>query len=201
MSNLESGAAAVRPVVYGLPSDELVDVPQDALQVSPLIPGSARLEDMQTAALPGSAVVLAPPGTAERRYALALVLRALSPGETLVVLAPKDRGGSRLGKELAGFGCAVSEEARRHHRICTVSRPVSLDGLDEAIERAARAMSTTSPSVRSPASSPGIGSIPAARCCSSTSRKSSPARAQISVAGSVSWRLPCCTPRRSRASP
>ncbi|GJE54436.1 Ribosomal RNA small subunit methyltransferase C [Methylobacterium thuringiense] len=134
MSNLESGAATVRPVVYGLPSDELVDVPQDALQVSPLIPGSARLEDMQTAALPGSAVVLAPPGTAERRYALALVLRALSPGETLVVLAPKDRGGSRLGKELAGFGCAVSEEARRHHRICTVSRPASLDGLDEAIE-------------------------------------------------------------------
>ncbi|GEO97897.1 class I SAM-dependent methyltransferase [Methylobacterium haplocladii] len=134
MVNPENGVAVPRPVVYGLPPAELVDVPEGSLQVSPLIPGSARLEDHRPAAAPGPAVVLAPPGTAERRYTLAHALRALSPGETLVALAPKDRGGSRLGKELAGFGCTVSEEARRHHRICTVSRPDSLEGLDEAID-------------------------------------------------------------------
>ncbi|MCE4225578.1 class I SAM-dependent methyltransferase [Methylobacterium sp. C25] len=125
---------AARPVVYGLPSAELVVVPQHAAQVSPLIPGSARLEDHSLAAAPGPAVVLAPPGTSERRYTLALALRALAPGETLVALAPKDRGGSRLARELAGFGCMVAEEARRHHRICTVSRPAALDGLQDAIE-------------------------------------------------------------------
>ncbi|GEP11001.1 class I SAM-dependent methyltransferase [Methylobacterium gnaphalii] len=129
-----AGAETARPVLYGLPSGELIDIPDNALQVSPLIPGSARLEDHRPAAARGPAIVLAPPGTAERRYALALALRALAPGETLVALAPKDKGGSRLAKELAGFGCGVSEEARRHHRICTVSRPDSLDGLHDAIE-------------------------------------------------------------------
>ncbi len=133
MVNSENGAAP-RPVVYGRPPTELVEIPENGLQVSPLIPGSARLEDYSAGGSPGPAIVHAPPGTAERRYTLALSLRALSPGETLVALAPKDRGGSRLAKELAGFGCTVSEDARRHHRICTVARPAALDGLDTAIE-------------------------------------------------------------------
>ena len=38
-------------------------------------------------------------GTLERRYALALILRALKPGAPLTALAPKEKGGSRLGKE------------------------------------------------------------------------------------------------------
>lgn len=78
-------------------------------------------------------VMLAPPGTIERRCAMALALRALGEGAPLTVLAPKDKGGSRLRKELEAFGCAVGEEARRHHRICMTVRPAAPAGLDEAI--------------------------------------------------------------------
>lgn len=123
----------VSAIVYGLPPAELADIPDAAAQVSPLIPGSARLEDVPPDSL-AEAVLLAPPGTIERRYALALALRALRPGGRLVALAPKDRGGSRLGKELAGFGCVVAEEARRHHRICVLDRPKAPAGLATALE-------------------------------------------------------------------
>ena len=119
--------------VYGLPPADLAEVPDGAVQVSPLIPGAARLEDIACASLDG-ATVLAPPGTLERRYALALALRALAPGGRLVALAPKDRGGARLAKELAGFGCAVADAPRRHHRICTLARPEAPADLDGAIE-------------------------------------------------------------------
>ncbi|AWN35612.1 class I SAM-dependent methyltransferase [Methylobacterium radiodurans] len=119
-------------ILYGLPPAELAEIPEGAAQVSPLIPGSARLEDVAPASL-DAAVLLAPPGTVERRYAIALALRALKPGGRLTALAPKDRGGSRLGKELAGFGCASTEEARRHHRICTAACPETPRGLEEAI--------------------------------------------------------------------
>jgi 16S rRNA (guanine1207-N2)-methyltransferase len=78
-------------------------------------------------------VILAPPGTIERRYTLALALKALAPGAHLTVLAPKDKGGARLRKELTGFGCAVSETSRRHYRICTCVRPSILQGIDEAL--------------------------------------------------------------------
>ncbi|MCG7393103.1 class I SAM-dependent methyltransferase [Microvirga sp. ACRRW] len=82
-------------------------------------------------------VVLAPPGTVERRYTIALALKALAPGGRLTVLAPKDKGGSRLAKELKGFGCEISETSRRHHRICTCERPAQLSGLDEALAEGA----------------------------------------------------------------
>lgn len=120
-------------ILYGLPPAELAEIPEGAVQVSPLIPGSARLEDLGPASLE-VAVLLAPPGTVERRYALALALRALKPGGRLTALAPKDRGGARLAKELAAFGCAPAEEARRHHRICTAPRPETPQGLDAAID-------------------------------------------------------------------
>lgn len=126
-------SAAPDAIVHGLPLAELVAVPDGAAQVSPLIPGSARLEDIAPDSLE-SAVLLAPPGTVERRYALALALRALKPGGRLTVLAPKDKGGSRLAKELRGLSCAITEEAKRHHRICTATRPVAPAGLDEAIQ-------------------------------------------------------------------
>ena len=122
----------MRAVLYGLPPAELAEATADAVQVSPLIPGSARLEDAAEASLE-SALLLAPPGTVERRYALALALRALRPGARLVALAPKDKGGARLAKELRSFGCAVSDEARRHHRICSAARPVTLSCIDEAV--------------------------------------------------------------------
>ncbi|MEH3117852.1 MAG: methyltransferase [Methylorubrum populi] len=122
----------IRALLYGLPPADLAEVPDGAAQVSPLIPGSARLEDVSEARL-DAALLLAPPGTAERRYALALALRALRPGGRLVALAPKDKGGARLAKELRGFGCAVTDEARRHHRICTATRPEAPAGLDVAV--------------------------------------------------------------------
>jgi 16S rRNA (guanine1207-N2)-methyltransferase len=81
----------------------------------------------------GELVVLAPPGTVERRYTIALALRALAPGGSLTVLAPKDKGGSRIAKELKSFGCNSTETSRRHHRICTGERPALPVGLEEAL--------------------------------------------------------------------
>lgn len=118
--------------VYGSPPVELVEVSCDAVQVSPLFPGAERLEDFAPQSLERLAM-LAPAGTVERRYVLALGLRALRPGGRLTALAPKDRGGARLGKELTAFGCPATEEARRHHRICVLERPESLSDLDAAI--------------------------------------------------------------------
>ncbi|QFU15756.1 class I SAM-dependent methyltransferase [Microvirga thermotolerans] len=128
--------------VYGAPPAELAAVPEAAIPFSPLEPGARALEDCGEASL-GSLTVLAPPGTLERRYTLALGLRALAPGARLTALAPKDKGGSRLRKELEGFGCTVSEESRRHYRICTALRPAVLTGAEEAV--AAGAMRVVEP--------------------------------------------------------
>jgi len=118
--------------VYGkLPAD-VVETPADGIQFSPLVPGAAELEVLPEGGL-AAMTTLAPPGTLERRYTLALALRALTPGGTLVAAAPKDQGGTRLRKEIQGFGCAIEENARRHHRIVTCARPDRLDGIDEAI--------------------------------------------------------------------
>ncbi|MCJ2013076.1 class I SAM-dependent methyltransferase [Methylobacterium sp. J-076] len=119
--------------VYGLPPVDLAEHPDDAIQVSPLVVDSARLEDIADATLDG-ATVFAPAGTIERRYVLAHVLRALAPGARLIALAPKDRGGARLAKELAAFGCPAADQPKRHHRICTAIRPGALSGLDAAID-------------------------------------------------------------------
>jgi 16S rRNA (guanine1207-N2)-methyltransferase len=118
--------------VYGTPPAELAEIPVGAIQFSPLIPGSGPLEQQEEGSL-GEMVVLAPPGAVERRYTIALALRALKPGGSLTVLAPKDKGGSRIAKELKGFGCDVAETSRRHHRICSAERPVLPVGLDEAL--------------------------------------------------------------------
>ena len=118
--------------LYGTPPQALVETAATALQLSPLIPGSGMLETMTETSLAGMAM-LAPPGTIERRYALAAMLKALAPGAPFTVLAPKDRGGSRIGGELARFGCAFEESARRHHRICVGRRP---DAVPDAIEEA-----------------------------------------------------------------
>lgn len=101
--------------VYGLPPREVVEVPHGAVQTSPLVPGARPLEDIPDGSL-AAAIVLAPPGTIERRYVLAQILRALAPGALLVALAPKDKGGQRLAAELRSFGAAGDQEPRRHHR-------------------------------------------------------------------------------------
>ena len=102
------------------------------VQFSPTAAGGARLEELADGSL-SEITVLAPPGTIERRYVLAQALRVLEPGGRLVAMAPKTRGGARLGAELAAFGCEVSERAKAHHRICHCPRPASPVGLDEAI--------------------------------------------------------------------
>ena len=120
--------------VYGFPPPALAAAPADAVQVSPLVPGAADLESLGPGTLAGI-VIAAPPGTLERRFVLAHALRALRPGGELLALAPKDKGGGRLRRELEAFGCAVSETARRHQRLCFTRRPTAPAGLDEAVAR------------------------------------------------------------------
>jgi 16S rRNA (guanine1207-N2)-methyltransferase len=118
--------------VYGEPPAALADVGPDAVQLSPLIPGAAAIEDLAEGRL-ARAVIAAPPGVLERRFVLAHALRALAADGALVALAPKTLGGARLRGELEGFGCAVAETARRHQRICRCRRPDAPRGLAEAI--------------------------------------------------------------------
>ena len=122
-------------LLYGRPP-AVFDPPGDALQTSPLIPGSTALESVPQGSA-DAAMIYAAPGVLERRHTLALALRALKPGGRLDVMAPKDKGGSRLKKELAAFGVEVGESAKAHHRRCVVTRPDRIEGLDEAIEAGA----------------------------------------------------------------
>ena len=118
-------------ILYGRPP-AVFDPPADAVQTSPLIPGSAALEDLAPASV-DSAMIYAPPGVIERRHVLALALRALAPGGRLDVMAPKDKGGSRLKKELQDFGLTFEETAKAHHRRAIAVRPETVLGLDEAL--------------------------------------------------------------------
>ena len=119
-------------LLYGRPP-ALFDPPADAIQTSPLIPGATSLEEVPASSIT-RVVVYAPPGVLERRYTLALALKALRAGGELDVMAPKSRGGSRLRKELEAFGVTIGETAKAHHRRCRVVRPEGpLPGLEEAI--------------------------------------------------------------------
>ncbi len=120
------------PILYGSPALGLIDLPVDARQFSPMVPGSLALGGLADSTQ-DEAFVLAPPGTLERDYVLAQVLRVLKPGSSVTVFALKDKGGARLAKALKRFGCDVSEDARRHYRFCYVERPFSPINLDEAI--------------------------------------------------------------------
>ena len=71
--------------------------------------------------------MLAAPGTLERRHDLAAMLQALRPDAPFTVLAPKDLGGTRIGRELVELGCPVEETAKAHHRICRGTCPTHLD--------------------------------------------------------------------------
>ncbi len=122
-------------LLYGRPP-AVFDPPGDAVQTSPLIPGATPLESVAEGSA-DAAMIYAPPGVLERRYSLALALRALKPGGRLDALAPKDKGGSRLKKELEAFGVEVGESAKAHHRRCVVLRPETLTGIDAAIEAGA----------------------------------------------------------------
>lgn len=84
-----------------------------------------------------SMTMLAPPGTIERRYVMARTIQALRADAPFTVLAPKDKGGSRIAKELKEFGCEIIEDARSHHRICSLKRPENPVGLVEALAEGA----------------------------------------------------------------
>lgn len=120
------------PAVFGRPPAALASVPAEAVQLSPLIPGAAALDELAPGTL-SEIAMLAVPGTVERRRDIALTLTALAPGAPFTILAPKDAGGSRLASELAGFGCETEDRPKRHHRICTGRRPERLDNLSDAI--------------------------------------------------------------------
>ena len=134
MSAPESGAEAAPPTeaVYGQPPPALATAAAGAVQTSPLALGATPLEALAGGSLTNM-VVAAPAGTLERRYVVAQALRSLAPAGELAVLARKDRGGSRLAKELEGFGCAPVETAKRHYRLCRCRRPAKPSGLEEAI--------------------------------------------------------------------
>ena len=119
--------------VFGFPPARLAAVPASAPQYSPLVPGSSALEEAAACSLAGM-VMLAVPGTTERRHDLAAMLRALAAGAPFTVLAPKDAGGARLAGELDAFGCAFTESAMAHHRICTGRRPATLAGTEGVAE-------------------------------------------------------------------
>lgn len=122
-------------LLYGRPP-AVFDPPGVATQTSPLIPGSTALETVSEGSA-DSIMIYAPPGVLERRYTLALALKALKPGGRLDVMAPKDKGGSRLKKELEAFGAEVGESAKAHHRRCVVIKGDGLTGLDAAVEAGA----------------------------------------------------------------
>jgi 16S rRNA (guanine1207-N2)-methyltransferase len=61
-------------------------------------------------------------------------LQALRPGGRIDVMAPKDKGGSRLRKELEAFGLEVVETPKAHHRRCVAIRPAgALNGVQDAL--------------------------------------------------------------------
>lgn len=122
--------------LFGVPPPGLAKIPAGTVQLSPLIPRSRALEDVAPGSL-GGMVMAAPPGTIERRYALALALRALQPGGSLVAMAPKAKGGSRIAKELESFGCRVECTSRRHQRMSRTTRPAAVDRGTETLFEAA----------------------------------------------------------------
>ena len=65
--------------IYGFPPEDIVGPTTGARQFSPLVPGSEPLEAVEPGSLE-TLTILGPPGTIERRYAIALGLRALKPG-------------------------------------------------------------------------------------------------------------------------
>lgn len=117
---------------YGAPPLEITGDLSRLPQFSPLTPGALALDDAAPRSL-DTLVMLAPPGTIERRAALALALRVLKEDACLVALAPKDKGGSRLAGDLESLGCTFEESSKRHHRICITRDKGQADKIAQAI--------------------------------------------------------------------
>jgi 16S rRNA (guanine1207-N2)-methyltransferase len=125
-----------KTLLYGDVPPDLAEVPAGSVQVSPLVPGAENLEVIASESCDGL-VMRAPTNTVERRHDIALALRALRAGAPFTILAANDKGGTRLKRELEGFGVDADDQPRRHHRICTGERPAKLTGIDEAVEEGA----------------------------------------------------------------
>jgi 16S rRNA (guanine1207-N2)-methyltransferase len=123
-------------LLYGYIPAGLAEFDGDAVQISPLAPRSQSLSSLTSSTYEGL-TMRAPANTAERQHDIALALRALVPGSAFTILAPKDKGGSRLLKELASFGIAAADNPKRHHRICHGIVPDALRGIDDAIANGA----------------------------------------------------------------
>lgn len=121
--------------LHGFPPAGLAGDLDGAIQISPQAPGSTPLDDLAPASL-DRLTLLAPPGALERQAVLAQALRALMPGAPFTILAPKDRGGARLARELMALGAVAADTPRRHHRILTGVRPPPSPALDAALDAA-----------------------------------------------------------------
>ena len=122
--------------LFGVLPPGLADIPDGAIQFSPLMPGARAFEQTPPGGLAGLALH-APQGTVERRAVVATALRSLAPGAPFSIMAAKDRGGLRLREELDAFGCAAQERSKSHFRICTGERPAALEGIEAAIAEGA----------------------------------------------------------------
>jgi len=98
---------------------------------------------LEAASLAGL-IMVAPPGVLERRYALAQALRALAPDAPFTIMAPKDKGGLRLAKELTAFGCTFDQASKHHYRLCIGRRPKVALELADAISQGGRQQMTAS---------------------------------------------------------
>ncbi|MBB35774.1 MAG: methyltransferase [Hirschia sp.] len=126
-------AEPTRTGLYGEPPAELVEIPADARQCSPLIPGSAALEEAPERTL-DRFILAAPGGLQERRHVLALALKALKPGGDIIAIAPKKKGGQRLAGDLESLGCTdVSISSKSHCKIAQCTSPDDLTAINEAI--------------------------------------------------------------------
>ena len=119
--------------VYGQPDQNLTSIPENAVQCSPLIPGSAALEEAPEGSLT-TITIAAPPGTKERIHVLGLALRALKPSGKLVAIAPKKLGGQRLESDLEKLGATPAITSKAHQKIATCIRPADLTSIISIIE-------------------------------------------------------------------
>ncbi len=120
--------------LYGTPDKDLVSVPNDARQCSPLIPESADITECPDGSL-DYFVIAAPAGTQERRFVLAQALRALKSDGELTVVAGKKKGGQRLKSDLELLQCNnIRIESKKHQKIASCSPPTDMSAIHAAIE-------------------------------------------------------------------
>lgn len=120
--------------VYGTPDKELVSIPDNAKQCSPLIPQSADIAECPNASLDYFAIA-APAGTQERRFVLAHALRALKPSGEVCVIAGKKKGGQRLKADLELLGCThIRIDSKKHQKIASCTPPTNLSQVQDVIE-------------------------------------------------------------------